>query len=187
MDNISLGPRVLIVVDMQNDFCRHTGALYVPGTEEIIDPIKNLAMSGEWTLIVFTQDWHPENHSSFDIFPPHCIQNTFGAEIVNELKFKNLPHVTVQKGYFQHADSLSGFFDESGNSTGLYAKLKSIKVSTIDIVGTATEYCVKATVHDAIRCGFKVNVHTNLIKGINQLESEKTLREFQELGVNLLD
>ena len=176
----------LIIVDMQNDFCKPTGALYIPETEDIIQPIIGLINSNEWNIVVFTQDWHPIRHSSFKVFSPHCIQHTFGAEIISELKFNCLPQVIFQKGYLPNVDSLSGFSDANLISTGLHTKLQSLGISIVHIVGVAIEYCVKETTLDAVKYGFDVYVHTSMIKGIDKEACENTLKLFATKGINLI-
>ena len=178
---------VLIVVDMQNDFCDPNGSLYVPGANEIIEPIKILVTNGNFDLIIFSQDWHPSNHVSFGKFPPHCVQNTWGSEIVPGLRLSGqFQQLNFQKGYLAGTDSMSVFADESGNCTGLCAKLKAMGISHVYIVGTATEYCVKATALDAVKNGFKTYVLTSMTRGINESDVLAAATELLEKDVTFL-
>lgn len=193
--------KCLLIVDLQNDFCCG-GALEVKDSDKIIPIINNLVKKYEdnQDLIVATLDWHPSNHGSFASnsggnigelgelngiaqiwWPNHCIENTFGSELHNNLKPINNK---IYKGRNPKYDSYSGFFDTNGTPTKLNGLLKSNDIDTIDIVGLATDYCVKFTVIDALKLGYKVNLITSGCRGVNlsPTDSEVAIEDMKRLG-----
>jgi len=80
--------KALFVIDMQNDFAKKGGALYFDGADKIIPFVLNLIekYKSQNLPIIFTQDWHKEDDKEFEIWPKHCIKNTYGAEIIDEIK-----------------------------------------------------------------------------------------------------
>lgn len=167
---------------MQNDFVEG-GALAVKGGNQIVDIINKLQESFE--LVIATQDWHPKNHISFSSWPSHCIQGTYGAELVkalNKVKIKKI----IQKGTDPQIDSYSGFFDnERKNETELRSYLKENNVQELFIVGLATDYCVKYTALDAVNLGFKTNVIIDATRSIGNIE--KAILEMKSAGINIIN
>lgn len=172
----------LLIVDMQNDFLPG-GALAVPGADELIPLINEL--QAHFELVVASQDWHPRGHVSFasthgkqpmetleiegrfyTLWPDHCIQNTSGAAFPVQLERGRWAHI-VRKGMEAQVESYSAFFDERGTSTGLQPFLAERGVTSLTVVGVATDYCVKQTVLDACRIGLRVHVHTAACRGIH--------------------
>jgi len=197
--------KALLIVDVQNDFLPG-GALAVPRGDEVIEPINRLAAA--FPILVFTQDWHPQNHASFAanhpgkqpgdlvlldeleqrLWPVHCVQDTPGAEFHPDLQYQRQAHV-VRKGTDPHVDSYSGFFDNQRlRATGLSDLLRQQGVSKVYIVGLATDYCVKFTALDAVQLGFKTYVIPEACRGVNLQpdDSEQALQEMQAAGVELL-
>lgn len=156
----------LIVTDVQNDFCPG-GALPVPGGDEVIPALNDyIKIFNEANAILFaTRDWHPVNHISFKaqggLWPPHCIQNTEGAQFHPELK---LPASTavVSKAMDPLKEAYSGF-----EGTELANMLKKQGVTRVFVGGLTTDYCVKNTVLDARKLGFKVVLLIDAVRGIN--------------------
>ena len=95
---------VLIVVDMQNDFCDPNGSLYVPGANEIIEPIKILVTNGNFDLIIFSQDWHPSNHVSFGKFPNAAVYAIEGLPDNYNTYMKNLSGITCIEAVINNYD-----------------------------------------------------------------------------------
>ncbi len=198
----------VIVVDIQADFTKfRNGSLAVEGTDEgyirlVEDQTRRLKTQG--FPIYATQDWHPKDHLSFytnhpgkkpfDIiklngrdqvlWPPHCVQNTSGAEI---LIYKELFDAIVRKGMDPDYDSYSGFQDDGGKKTEMGRILKEHKINKLIIYGIATDYCVKATVLDARAEGYKVIMIKNLSRGVSPETSEKAIEEMKAKGVLVLD
>jgi nicotinamidase/pyrazinamidase len=196
------------VVDIQGDFTKlKKGFLAVEGTDEayvkaVYENTKKLKVAG--VPIYATQDWHPVNHASFFtnhkgkkafeviklhgkdqvLWPPHCVQNTPGAEILLD---KELFKAIVRKGTDPQYDSYSGFQDDGGKKTNMDALLKQDKINKVIIYGIATDYCVRATSLDAIAAGYKVIVIKNLCRGIAPDTSQKALDEMKSKGVVVFD
>jgi nicotinamidase/pyrazinamidase len=173
----------LIIVDLQNDFCPG-GALAVPEGDKIV-PVLNAYIerfSNSKSLIVATRDWHPENHISFveqgGIWPKHCVQNTKGAEFHPDLKLP-LDSIIVSKATEPDKEAYSGF-----DGTNLDKLLKGKGVTRLFVGGLATDYCVRATVLDALRLGFCVFLLLDAIKGVNVQpeDSERAIVEMMEKG-----
>ena len=153
--------RALLVVDLQEDFC-HGGALPVKGGDEVVSFVNGISCS--YDLVVFTRDVHPKDHCSFrengGMWPVHCVEGTEGAKLRKGLIVpgnRNDLHrpIFVKKGTFADVDSYSAFFDnDHKRSTGLTKKLRDLNVVSLDVVGLATDFCVKHTVLDAIAEGF---------------------------------
>jgi nicotinamidase/pyrazinamidase len=174
----------LLLIDLQNDFLPG-GALAVPDGDAVI-PFANLGMEFV-ELVVATQDWHPPNHGSFasqhsgvsigetflldgieqTAWPDHCVQGTVGAEFSPSLNLSRIDHV-VQKGTNPTIDSYSGFFDNGHRqSTGLDALLRDRGVTTLTIMGLATDYCVMFTVLDALQLRYRVRLLLDGCRGVN--------------------
>jgi len=158
--------KALIVVDVQNDFCPG-GSLAVAHGDEVIAPLNKLMKEfldrGE--PVYKTRDWHPPQTKHFagygGIWPFHCIQNTSGAEFHPDLL--DDPRITVvSKGIDDTADGYSGF-----DGTDLNELLRADGVSELWVGGLATDYCVKATVIDGIRRGFKVKALAEAMRAVN--------------------
>ncbi len=175
---------VLIVVDVQNDFCPG-GALAVPDGDGIL-PIVN-GLGGAFASVVLTQDWHPKGHSSFAsshqgkapydtidmdygpqvLWPDHCVQGTRGAAFHADL---DLPHAgkVIQKGFRPEIDSYSAFFENDRKTpTGLSEYLKDRKFTRVFLCGLATDFCVHYSVLDALREGFETVVIEDACRAID--------------------
>ncbi len=198
----------IIVVDVQGDFTKFkNGSLAVEGTDEayvkaVEDQTKKLKAAG--FPIFATQDWHPAKHLSFFsnhpgkkafdvvqlhgkdqvLWPPHCVQNTPGAEILLD---KKLFVATVKKGMDPQFDSYSGFQDDGGKKTDMDKLLKNKKIKTVVVYGIATDYCVRATALDAAAAGYKVIFIKNLSRGVAPDTSQKAIEEMKAKGVVVFD
>jgi nicotinamidase/pyrazinamidase len=160
------GTKALVVVDLQNDFCPG-GTLEVKDGDKIVAPINELVVAFEkdGLPIAFTRDWHPRDHCSFKarggMWPPHCVQGTSGAEFHPSLRVPSKA-IVIRKGTSRDRDAYSGFQD-----TDLAERLRQVGAGELFVGGLATDYCVKNTVIDALRLGFKVYVITDCIRGVN--------------------
>ncbi|WP_153556183.1 bifunctional nicotinamidase/pyrazinamidase [Roseimaritima sediminicola] len=195
----------LLLIDIQNDFLPG-GALGVPDGDAVI-PIAN-ALMADYACVVATRDWHPPNHLSFAsqhpgqnvgdvvtlgsqpqvLWPDHCVQGSHGADFAAELDVRRIDHV-IFKGTEREIDSYSGFFDnDHRHATGLDATLKRAGVDAVDIVGLATDYCVRFTALDARQLGYTVRVFQAGVRGVNLAagDSDKALAEMQAAGVTLV-
>ena len=175
---------VLIVVDVQNDFCPG-GALAVPRSDEVV-PIVN-RMAARFRNVVLTQDWHPRNHSSFAsshpgrqpfetiaaaygsqvLWPDHCVQETPGAALHKDL---HIPHagLVLRKGLHRAIDSYSAFYEnDRATPTGLVGYLRARGVRRVFLAGLAFDFCVRYSAEDAHREGFEVLVIEDACRGID--------------------
>lgn len=152
----------LIVVDVQNDFADPSGSLYVPGGEETIPFINEQvhAAAEAGALVVYSQDWHPEETPHFEEFggpwPVHCVAGTKGAEFYPDLDvIEGAVHIKKGKGGEDGYSAFSLRDPETGeeSSTGLLAELEEAGIERVAIVGLAQDYCVKETTIDAARAG----------------------------------
>ena len=195
---------ILIIVDVQNDFCPG-GALAVPHGDEIVPVVNRL--SAEFAHVVLTQDWHPRGHSSFAsshagknpfdtidvsygqqiLWPDHCVQGTRGAAFHPELY---VPHaeLVIRKGFRTAIDSYSAFFEnDSRTPTGLVAYLKERRFECITLCGLATDFCVFYSALDGRQAGFEVTVVTDACRGIDVDGSlARAMRSMNEAGVTIL-
>jgi nicotinamidase/pyrazinamidase len=175
---------VLIVVDVQNDFCPG-GALAVPRGDEIVPVVNRLA--ARFRNVVLTQDWHPAGHFSFAsthpgkkpfetiaapygpqvLWPDHCVQGTPGAEFHRALQ---IPHaaLVVRKGMDRTIDSYSTFYENDRTTpTGLIGYLRERGFSRVFLAGLAFDFCVRYSAEDARREGFTVFVVEDACRGID--------------------
>jgi nicotinamidase/pyrazinamidase len=173
----------LIIVDVQNDFCPG-GALAVPHGDEVVPAINRL-LNHSW-LTVATKDWHPAEHCSFKAqggpWPPHCVQGTAGAELHPQLDVARI-QVIITKGSRPEKDAYSGF-----DGTELANMLRDKGVKRVVVCGLATDYCVRATAHDALKAGFEVLVSEDAIRGVEVTrgDSQRALDELRAAGARLM-
>jgi nicotinamidase/pyrazinamidase len=175
---------VLVVVDIQNDFCPG-GALAVPDSDAIIPLINDIAPG--FQHVVLTQDWHPPGHSSFAsahsgrkpfeviqlsygdqvLWPDHCIQGSRGAAFHQDLR---IPHaeLILRKGYHPQVDSYSAFYENDHSTrTGLTGYLRDRGFQHVTLCGLATDFCVKWSALDALKEGFDVTVLEDACRAID--------------------
>ena len=173
----------LIVVDLQRDFCPG-GALPVREGDKVIEPINALVdLFHEKDLPVFyTRDWHPKDHVSFKqnggTWPPHAIRGTPGAQFPVALHVPRGAAI-IDKATRRNAEAYSGF-----QGTDLAERLRRAGVEELYIVGLATDYCVKNTVTDGIAAGFRLNVVSDCVKGVNlkRTDSATAFRSMMRMG-----
>jgi nicotinamidase/pyrazinamidase len=179
----------LIVVDVQNDFCEG-GSLAVAGGAAVAAGISALLAGADYSVVAATRDAHrnPGEHFSttpdyVDHWPPHCVVGTEGAEFHPNLDTQRIDAVFDKGAY---AAAYSGFegVDTSGNS--LAAWLYAHEVDAIDVVGLATDHCVRATALDAAREGFRTAVLLHHTSGVATQTVESALAELAEAGVKLV-
>jgi nicotinamidase/pyrazinamidase len=204
---VSTGKTGVIVVDLQGDFTElKSGALAIAGTDAqyVADVQKATRRLVEQGLpVYYTQDWHPADHVSFYtnnagteplaviekngrpqvMWPPHCVQGTPGAEILITVKESAK---TVRKGADSQFDSYSGFTDDGGHKTKLANLLHKDGIEKLIIYGLATDYCVKATVLDALQAGYRVEVVLNLCRGVGPETTESAIREMKAKGAKII-
>jgi nicotinamidase/pyrazinamidase len=197
----------VIVVDLQSDFMElKSGSLAVAGTDaQYLDAVENATRvyHDHGVPVYFTQDWHPADHVSFYsnhpdaeplqvieidgrpqvMWPPHCVQGTSGAEIVVTV---GPAAKTVRKGTDTRFDSYSGFADDGGHKTELERILREDGIQKLIIYGLATDYCVKATVLDALEAGFQVELILELCRGVSPDTTETAIQEMEAKGAKII-
>ena len=174
---------VLVVIDVQNDFCPG-GNLAVPKGDEIVPTVNRLM--GQFRHVVLTQDWHPKGHSSFatthkgqpftnikleygdqTLWPDHCVQGTEGAAFHRDLKLTGAEMV-LRKGFRKPIDSYSAFFENDRvTKTGLGGYLRDRSLRRLFMCGLATDFCVAWSALDGRREGFPVVVLEDACRAID--------------------
>ncbi len=175
---------VLLVIDVQNDFCPG-GALAVPDGDQVVPAIN--ALGRLFQHVILTQDWHPADHASFasqhpgqrpfetielaygaqTVWPDHCVQGTPGAAFHPALA---LPHaeLILRKGFRRAIDSYSAFREnDQTTATGLAAYLRGRGLTRVHLAGLATDYCVAYSALDAVAAGFVAVVVTDACRAID--------------------
>jgi nicotinamidase/pyrazinamidase len=182
--------RALVVVDVQNDFCEG-GSLAVLGGADVAAAISGHIRDHrtDYAHVVGTRDWHvdPGPHFSeqpdfVNTWPPHCIAGTEGAELHANLDRAPLEDL-FSKG--ERAAAYSGFEGRDGHGETLAAWLRAHDVDEIDVVGIATDHCVRATALDAVSEGFGTRVLLSLTAGVAIPTTEQAVEEMQVAGVRL--
>lgn len=193
----------VIVVDYQNDFGNKNGSLYVSWGELLAPRINEIMKEtkARWWIIITSQDWHPKNHISFASrfqvpeysllewerkWPDHCVAATWGADFIKWFE-SNLVDRKVLKWFNENSDSYSSFgWIETATGMTLDEILQSYQIEILNIVWLATEYCDFFTVKDALNKWYAVNVFTQGIAPVNQVDWEQAIREMQKMGAKIL-
>jgi len=178
--------KLLLVIDVQNDFCPG-GSLEAKNGDFIIPVINYILTDYAW--VIFTRDWHPADHLSFAsqhpgkkpfdigevggrpqrLWPNHCVKGTTGAMFHPQLKIP--PHcLVVHKGMDKNKECYSAFYDCTGEATELTHMLQegwAQDYKEFDVCGLTTDYCVKESVFDALKLGYKVRVLGQGVQAVN--------------------
>ena len=178
--------RALLVVDVQNDFCPG-GTLAVSHGDEVVGPLNEVI--GEFLErgepVYKSRDWHPPTTKHFEdyggVWPVHCVQNTKGAEFHPALR--DDPRITVISKGLGDTDCYSAF-----DETDLLDQLRRQNVEEVVVGGLATDYCVKSTVLDALKNGFKVKALANAMRAVDVQpgDGERAIEEMREAGAKIL-
>jgi nicotinamidase/pyrazinamidase len=184
---------VLVVVDLQNDFCPG-GALAVPGGDEIVPLVNQLVR--RFRHVVLTQDWHPPDHLSFAsshagkrpfettelsygtqvLWPDHCVQGSPGAALHAGMNL-NAAELILRKGYTRQVDSYSAFFENDRTTpTGLAGYLRERGLGRLFLAGLALDFCVAYSAEDARRLGFAAVVVEDACRAIDLAGSADAAR-----------
>ena len=196
---------VLLVIDVQNDFCPG-GALEVPRGDEVVPVINDLIT--RFDHVVLTQDWHPRGHSSFasvhpgkeafseismdygpqTLWPDHCIQGSKGASFHDGLSWAKAEMV-IRKGFRPGIDSYSAFFENDKTTpTGLTGYLRERGMTRVFCTGLAFDYCVRYSAEDANSQRFETYVIEDACRAIDMQGSAAATRDsFSDLGIGLIN
>jgi nicotinamidase/pyrazinamidase len=205
--NLNAEKTLLLIVDVQNDFCPG-GALAVNDGDAVIEPLNALSrvLCKKGARIAASQDWHGEGHISFAsshngkkpgdiidtpivksqvLWPDHCVQGTKGADFHSALELNNVSAI-IRKGYHTDIDSYSSFFENDRKTqTGLEGFLRCLDIKTVIIGGIATDYCVFSTAIDCKNLGFSTIVVSDAVRGVGYPEGsvEKAVSAMKEAGI----
>jgi len=198
---------VLLIIDVQNDFCPG-GALAVKDGDQVIEPLNRLSslFAANGGRVIATQDWHPANHASFAsshenkkagdtvdlgdvkgqvLWPSHCVQGSGGAAFHASLDLKPVSLI-IRKGFRRGLDSYSAFFENDRKTpTGLDGYLKALSIDTLALGGLATDYCVLYSALDAAGLGYKTIVVSDAVRGVGYPAGsvERALKTLEDAGV----
>ncbi len=191
---------VLVVIDMQNDFCPG-GALAVPHGDEVIEVIHRIAKS--FQHIVLTQDWHPVGHVSFasahagrksfdridtaygeqTLWPDHCVQGSSGAELHPALRLTRA-ELLLRKGFRTGVDSYSAFFENDHTTpTGLGGYLRERNLQRVFLAGLAYDFCVGFSALDARQLDFPAIVFRDACRAIDSDAAANMESRLEQAGV----
>ena len=199
--------KALLLIDIQNGFCPG-GNLPVADGDQVVPVANALMKDGCYDLVVASQDWHPANHGSFAsqhpgakpfdmgelsgkpqvLWPDHCVQDTSDAEFHPGLDLSAIAHVQ-KKGENPAVDSYSAFRDNDRAAlTGLAGYLRQKGVTELDVMGLATDYCVKFSALDAIDMlpGVKVRFIEDGSRGIDPQGVTAAIEEMRAAGVSIV-
>ena len=200
--NVGSTGDILLIIDVQNDFCPG-GSLGVKDGDKII---KNINLIQEkFNNIALTQDWHPKDHSSFiteykdkevfssidmpygkqTLWPAHCIQGTQGANFHKDLNTLKASTI-IRKGFRKEIDSYSAFWEnDKVTPTGLEGSLKTMGINRVFICGLALDFCVAYSAIDSAIAGFDTYVIMNATKPVDLPGSiEATFTAFNKYNIN---
>ncbi|MGY1745156.1 isochorismatase family protein [Blastococcus sp. SYSU D00695] len=181
--------RALLVIDVQNDFCEG-GSLAVAGGADVAAAISDhvRTAAGDYAHVVATRDHHVDPGAHFsptpdfvDSWPAHCVVGTDGVELHPRLDRGPIEEV-FDKGH--HTAAYSGF-EAHSDGTPLAEWLRARGVDAVDVVGIATDHCVRATALDAVAEGFATRVLLPLTAGVAEATTEAALDQLRRAGVEL--
>jgi nicotinamidase/pyrazinamidase len=194
--------KVLVLVDIQNDFCAD-GALEVEGGDAVVRVANELMRADVFDLVVATQDWHPQNHGSFASnqgtepfsagelngiqqvwWPDHCVAGSHGADLHPELDQTKIAAI-IRKGMNPKIDSYSGFMDNDRDAdrhqTGLAQIIEGPDGDDqVYVMGLATDYCVKFTVLDSLDFNYDTYLIEDGCRGVN-MEPDDSYKAIDEM------
>jgi nicotinamidase/pyrazinamidase len=181
--------KALIVVDVQNDFCEG-GSLPVTGGSGVAAAISAHLAGSDYDHVVATRDYHIDPGAHFsaepnyvDTWPVHCVRGTAGASFHPELDITPVTAVFAKGAY---AAAYSGFEGATPDGQTLADWLRNHDVDHVDVVGIATDHCVRATALDAAREGFRTTVLLDLTAGVAKSTVESALVELEAAGVTMV-
>jgi len=196
--------KVLIIVDVQNDFCPG-GSLATENGDRIIQRINKLSNSGFFDLVIATQDWHPEGHISFAsaqkaqpftevngemVWPDHCIAGTKGAELRSSLDQRPI-NLILRKGMNKDLDSYSAFLENDKETQTqlpyLLASYRENEQVDVYVVGIATEVCVYNTAMDSIKpYYYNTYLIEDVCSGVTPEGAEKAIQKMEDAEVEII-
>jgi nicotinamidase/pyrazinamidase len=188
--------RALFVIDVQNDFCEG-GALACQGGAQVAANITTYLKSSksDYDFVIASRDWHTPNSLNGGHFPTqgnepdfvntwplHCIAGEPGADYHPNLD-ASLIDIHIKKGQGQHGYSIFEGVTDSGEN--LHELIQRLEIAEVDVVGIATDYCVRASALDANNSGLQVRVITSLTAGVSAASTEAAIDELVDAGVRV--
>jgi nicotinamidase/pyrazinamidase len=188
--------RALFVIDVQNDFCEG-GALACQGGAQVAANITTYLKSSksDYDFVIASRDWHTPNSLNGGHFPTqgnepdfvntwplHCIAGEHGAEYHLNLD-ASLIDIHIKKGQGQHGYSIFDGITDTGEK--LQELIQRLGIAEVDVVGIATDYCVRASALDANNSGLEVRVITSLTAGVSAVSTEAAIDELVDAGVRV--
>jgi nicotinamidase-related amidase len=163
--------KALLVIDMLNDFVLKGAVLEVPAARNIIPDLKKrIDEAREKKIpIIYICDSHAEDDKEFEIWPPHAIKGTKGAQVVEELSPKDGDYLVEKTTY-------SGFYN-----TELDDLLKKLDVNELIVAGTVTNICIMYTASDAVLRGYRVIVPEDCVAGLNEEDHQFALKQMKNI------
>ncbi|MEK7570381.1 MAG: isochorismatase family protein [Patescibacteria group bacterium] len=182
---VGSGYTALIIVDVQKDFCKR-GALEVPDGDAVVPYINMMSGDEAYARKYASRDCHPPDTEHFKIWPVHCVQDTPGAQFHPQLDLTDTTIIT--KGQSQIDDGYSAFEGVTTDGVPLEQDLRANNVTNLDVVGLATDYCVKATAIDGAKRGFNVTVYLSSCRAANIKPDDGTnaIRAMEAAGVTIV-
>lgn len=188
--------RALVIIDVQNDFTEG-GALGVEGGAAVAAAITEHLREhpDDYAVVIASRDWHdPDNDNGghfasagepdfVSTWPRHCMAGTEGAEYHPAID-TGLIDIHVRKG--QGVPAYSIFEGTTDDGRGIVAALDELRITDVDVVGIATDYCVRASALDALAAGRRVRVLTHLVAGVAPASSAAALDELAAAGATLV-
>ncbi|HZG93108.1 MAG TPA: isochorismatase family protein [Mycobacteriales bacterium] len=188
--------RALLVVDVQNDFCEGGSLPVTGGAQAAADITAHLAQSaGRYATVVASRDWHDADATNDGHFaaagaapdyaatwPVHCVAGTTGADYHPALDVSGVEH-HIRKGQGRPAYSMFEGVDDAG--TPLSDLLQSLRIDEVDVVGIASDYCVRQTALSAVEQGLRVRVLTDLCAGVAPDTTDEAYAELRALGADV--
>lgn len=186
--------KILLLVDIQNDFADKDGALYVPHGEDVIKVANKLMYSNKFDLVIATKDYHPKGHISFasskkgGVWPDHCLAGSPGSEFPFALEVEKM-NMILHKGTNIKVDSYSAFLDANKRDTGLTGFIINQPQTSnreVYIMGLATDYCVLST---ALDCPFDKYVIKDGCRAvdINPDDGKNAFKKMKECGCKIIN
>jgi nicotinamidase/pyrazinamidase len=183
----------LLVVDVQKDFCPG-GALAVPGGDRVVPALnRHIAdLTAQGSPVYASRDWHPPVTAHFKAYggqwPPHCVQDTGGASFHEDLRLP-ASAIIISKGQDPERSGYSAFEGFTPDGRTFLSELYSRGIDHLFVGGLATDYCVKQSVLDALRLGFKVTVLGDAIAGVDVHagDSERAIDAMRVAGAKILN
>lgn len=201
----------LVIVNVQNDFCKTNGAIPSSGTKELIEKINKLRSSVSWDLVILARDWHPKDHISFFssniaeradmelfkpciladgtsqmIWPDHCVQGSEGAEFPTALLVDNSEHI-IDMGSARRGDSSSAFYETSSSKSDVAKLLRQASIRDVYIAGAGAEFGVLATSQDSLKDGFSTIVVEDCITTVVPSKHKQVVVSLEQKGARIIN